>query len=121
MDYINNSKNNINYYKIDGRLKGWNTYLYVPLTEKLKKYNINDPELVNFLLLMLTWDPKNRASIQTLLKHNWLSNINLPTKEVQTITKISSKEIMKMKIKKAQEKQRKKELELVNRKKKLAK
>lgn len=76
-EYLADCNDRIYYYKVDGRLKGWNQYEYVYMTDLLKsKLKADDNEISNiadFILSVLKWNPKDRPSIKKLLTHKWLS------------------------------------------------
>jgi serine/threonine protein kinase len=75
-NYLNNCKYSLNFYKSDGRLKGWDHFRYEPIHIALQKNGINEADAIiaaDFISLMLRWEPKERASIDTLLKHKWIN------------------------------------------------
>lgn len=77
LEYLSECKHKISYYKIDGRLKGWSTYDYVSISQLLINNKINNediPDLADFLLSILKWDPRQRLNIDGLLNHKWLKS-----------------------------------------------
>lgn len=77
LKYLSECERRISYFKMDGRIKGWNTYEYVPLYKLLPKKapSLNQTEInetCDFLMSIFKWDAKERKTIDELLKHKFI-------------------------------------------------
>lgn len=99
--FLLSGKRSERFYDKNGKLKNIKKLKFWPLYDVLiEKYRLRDFEaksLSDFLLKMIRWEPKDRASAQEMLNHHWLKMIpnyncrmgRMETKEFKKVNKYS--------------------------------
>jgi serine/threonine-protein kinase SRPK3 len=73
---LDKCKLKIEFFTVDGKMKGFNRYVYIPISKRLISYGWNERDALEFeafLLPMLEYLPEKRAKARTCLQHQWLT------------------------------------------------